>query len=408
MFRVLYKHLLLRHHISTTVPTTTTHHFNLYGAVFHPHNPHLKSISGIPENPIIPTSFTEKYLINSCGLPPESKRGFNETQIARLFSKKWHLFSPIGLSFAQKYLLNSIGLPPEKTKYIYLSPAEKPDSVISFLKNNGFAITQIAGLISKDPSVLYFDPNNFVKPKLDFFLNLGASHSEVADFIVSHPNYLDWKLQDGIIPSFNFLKRYIDDNAVILSIFKRWPDIIYFHLESRIPIFREHGVPECNIIKLLISSPRTFGLSIVRYNEIFEVIKKIGIDPSSPRFLFAFRTVAGMSKSRWEKKLAICRNELRWSENDILFMLKSNPQLFTLSLEKRAIPRSAVLGILKSKGIIGEELKVTTILKLSEKGFMEKYVTKYQEQVPEVMEAYKKGGSEFVELGTRDMEGEVV
>ncbi|OVA04403.1 Mitochodrial transcription termination factor-related [Macleaya cordata] len=222
---------------------------------------------------------------------------------------------------------------------------------------------------------------------------------EVADLIASNPVILDRCIQDCIIPVLNFLKSYSD-----------------------------HGVPDCNIKKFLISTPRTLGLECDRFNETIEVVKELGIDPSTPTFLSAFRAIAPMSKwtcgdkwTMWEEKFKVFR-ELGWSDNDILSMFKKNPGcmvgtewrirrglvffiekykwkpsefllhpwLLRLSLEKRISPRCAVFEILKSKGIIGEELKVTSALKVAEKDFMENYVTKYQEQVPEVMEAYKK------------------
>ncbi|OVA04401.1 Mitochodrial transcription termination factor-related [Macleaya cordata] len=414
MFRVLYKQLL-RHHIPTTEPPTT-HPFNLYNVVLHHHhhphrNPHLKSMSGIPES-TSPRSFAVEYLINSCGLPPET-----------------------AYSAAKKlYCLTS---------------ADKPDWVLSLLKKHGFTKTQIARLISMDPMFLCPGPYTDLQPKLKYFFDMGVSHSEVADLIASNPVILGWNLWKTNMPVFSFLKRYIGDSAAILTIFKRWPEIVGCNLEvdvkPNIATFQDHGVPDCNIIKFFISTPRTLGLPREDFNETIEVVKKIGIDPSTPTFLSAFRAIALTSKQNWADKWTIWENKftvfrnLGWSENDILSMFKKNPGcmvgtqrrirrglvffiekykwkpsefllhpwLLRLSLEKKIIPRCAVFEILKSKGIIGEELKVTSALKVSEKDFIEKYVTKYQEQVPEVKEAYKKGGDEFVGLESQDLEGDV-
>ncbi|OVA04346.1 Mitochodrial transcription termination factor-related [Macleaya cordata] len=277
----------------------------------------------------------------------------------------------------------------------YTTSADIPNSLISLFSNHGFTKTQITGLISKQPMLLQFDANNALKPKLDFFFNLGVSPSKVANFIASNPVFLIRSLQNGIIPVFNFLKSYIgDDDAAILTILNRWPKLMDYNLEDlitpKIALFRDHGVTDCDIIKLFVSSPRTLGLKCDRLNEIIEMIKKVGIDPSTPRFSYAFRIMARLNKLHWEKKLAVFR-ELGLSESDALSMFKKNPFLFTLSLETRVIPRGAVLKILKSKGLIKEKLKVTTVLKAPEKEFLEKYVNKYQEEVPELMEAYKKG-----------------
>ncbi|OVA04406.1 Mitochodrial transcription termination factor-related [Macleaya cordata] len=403
MFRVLYKQLL-RHHIPTTEPPTT-HPFSLYNVVLHHHHHrhrtlHLKSIPRLRAS-TLPRSFVVEYLINSCGLPPETAYSAAD-------------------------------------KLCYLSSTEKPDWVLSLLKNHGFTKTQIARLISNMPSILRLPPYIDLQPKLKYFFDMGVSRSEVADLIASNPVILDENLLNCIIPVFNFLKSYFNDNADILTIVKRWPEIFRYSLEyyviPNIATFRDHGVPDCNIKKFLISTPRTLGMGCIRFSATVEVVKKLGIDPSSRTFLSAVRAIAPMSKSTWGDKWTIWEDkfnvfrELGWSENDILSMFKKNPGcmvgtewkirrgleffiekykwkpaefllhpwLLRLSLEKRIIPRCAVFEILKSKGIIGEELKVASALKVSEKDFMEKYVIKYQEQVPEVMEAYKKGGDEFV------------
>ncbi|OVA04339.1 Mitochodrial transcription termination factor-related [Macleaya cordata] len=385
MFRVLYRDL--KHSIKTR-ESTTIHFSNLYNVVvvLQKQNPHFKTISQTPE-PTIPPSFTVNYLINSCGLPPEK-----------------------AYSAAEKIRLRS---------------TENPDSVISLFKNHGFTKTQISVLISKRPSLLLSDTNNNLKPKLEFFSDSGFfSCSELANLIASTPELLlTGSLQNKIIPSFNFLKSYIGDKASILTIFKRWPKIFDCNLEMvvrpNISIFQDHGVPDINIVKLFITYPRTLGQKPDRFKEIIDTVKKLGFDPSTQMFQLAFRIIAGMSKSSLDKKLAVFR-ELGWSEDDILSMIKKNPccvapagekikrgleffmekykwkpadfmlqpWLFSLSLEKRVIPRCAVLEILKSKGI-SEKLKVTTILKRPEKEFVEKYVNKYQEEIPEVMIAYK-------------------
>ncbi|KAF9624936.1 hypothetical protein IFM89_015656 [Coptis chinensis] len=79
-------------------------------------------------------------------------------------------------------------------------------------------------------------------------------------------------------------------------------------------------------------------------------------------------------------------------QNFELSDIVKNPVILALSLEKRIIPRCNVLKILYSIGLIGRVNagSVTLALTLNEEKFIEKYVTKYQVTVPEMVHAYKR------------------
>ncbi|KAG6523221.1 hypothetical protein ZIOFF_013074 [Zingiber officinale] len=78
-----------------------------------------------------------------------------------------------------------------------------------------------------------------------------------------------------------------------------------------------------------------------------------------------------------EKKLA-------WTPDYIV----KNPNVLTLSLEKRLIPRYAVLHILMHKGLI-KPVFTGNHFKMSNQKFMMQFVTEYQEKAPEIVEAIK-------------------
>ncbi|OVA18778.1 Glycoside hydrolase [Macleaya cordata] len=122
----------------------------------------------------------------------------------------------------------------------------------------------------------------------------------------------------------------------------------------------------------------------------------------------------------WEKKTEVFKS-VGWSEYEILsafrlqpnFMLTSEekirkmidffvnklglkpsnvaqyPNLILYSLEKRIIPWSSVIQVLKSKGLMKKDQGVITALHLSKDAFEKRYVIKYQETVPKVIEAYQ-------------------
>ncbi|CAK9178080.1 unnamed protein product, partial [Ilex paraguariensis] len=65
-----------------------------------------------------------------------------------------------------------------------------------------------------------------------------------------------------------------------------------------------------------------------------------------------------------------------------------HPNLFLLSLEKRIIPRCSVLQLLMSKDLFEWNNNLMRVFLMTEKTFLENFVTKYQHLVPEVVKAH--------------------
>ncbi|BFG32355.1 hypothetical protein CerSpe_186290 [Prunus speciosa] len=76
-------------------------------------------------------------------------------------------------------------------------------------------------------------------------------------------------------------------------------------------------------------------------------------------------------------------------------MISKYPDLLLLSLEKRIIPRCSVLQLLLSQGFIKEDvIKVPYVLKMTDKSFRQRILSKYEAAVPDIVKAYK-GKIEF-------------
>lgn len=68
--------------------------------------------------------------------------------------------------------------------------------------------------------------------------------------------------------------------------------------------------------------------------------------------------------------------------------VSSTPTVLSLSYEKRTLLRYKVLDILVSRGVLKKGIRMGH-LTMSEKKFAERYVSRYQEVIPEVLEAYR-------------------
>eukprot|EP00268_Persea_americana_P052197 TRINITY_DN5837_c0_g1_i1.p1 TRINITY_DN5837_c0_g1~~TRINITY_DN5837_c0_g1_i1.p1 ORF type:complete len:389 (-),score=49.62 TRINITY_DN5837_c0_g1_i1:736-1902(-) len=347
----------------------------------------FKFISSI-SNPIItkPHSFTLSYLINSCGLSPES---------ALSVSKKLNLKTP-----------------------------ENPNSVIELLRKHGFADTQITKMVTKFPSLLLSDPNKTLSPKIDVFKRYGVSGPDLTKIISSSPSLFQASVNKQIIPSFDFLRSVVHTDENVSATLRRSSRLFQSNLEKKIApnisIIRSHGVPDSNIAKLIVTHPRTVLLGVERFGEIVAFVKEMDFNPLSANFTFAIRVMSGMKKSNWERKMKVYER-LGWSKEEFLSAFKVQPKcmmvseekivkvaeflqcemgwkpsilakcpnLLLYSLEKRTIPRCLLLRILIKKGLIMEEPGLFWMLNICEKQFLEKILIKYQDLVPEIVTVYQ-------------------
>ncbi|OMO50514.1 Mitochodrial transcription termination factor-related protein [Corchorus olitorius] len=338
------------------------------------------SVTATPEN-----SFTISYLINSCGLSPKS---------AKLASKR-----------------------------VYFETPEKPDSLISFLKNQGFSGSEIAELIRRAPKILVCNPEKTLLPKFEFFYSRGVSSSSLAKILSACPSVLESNLNSCIIPNFNFFKDFAgcSDDKVLVA-YKRSPWILVNDFRSvaapNLAILRECRVPESNIMSYFVNQPAIFAISHERFKRTVEEVKKLGVCPVKQKFLLTLQALLQISESTKERKLNVYR-EWGWSDEEIAlafvkfpfcFMysvhkikaamnfyintaglrssdVANRPRLLGFSLEKRIIPRFAVIQFLSSKGLIKNNVSLAKVLGPNEKKFLQMFVIPYGD--PDLLKLYK-------------------
>jgi mTERF domain-containing protein len=78
-------------------------------------------------------------------------------------------------------------------------------------------------------------------------------------------------------------------------------------------------------------------------------------------------------------------NKSGWPSTDIA----SIPRVINISLEKRIIPRWSVVQILQAKGLVKNNLALATFLLPSERVFLEKFVIRFRDDVPQLLKVYQ-------------------
>jgi mTERF domain-containing protein len=97
-----------------------------------------------------------------------------------------------------------------------------------------------------------------------------------------------------------------------------------------------------------------------------------------------------VSEKKIQKSMGFFVNKVKMKP----LLIPKNHYLLLYSLEKRIIPRCSVLQLLISKRLIKEDTSISRAIRMSENKFVEKLVSKYQNEVPDVVRAYQ-GKIEF-------------
>ncbi|XP_031273766.1 transcription termination factor MTERF15, mitochondrial-like isoform X2 [Pistacia vera] len=331
--------------------------------------------------------------------------------------------------FTVPYLINSCGLSPEKaesvSKRIKLQSAEQPDLVLKVLRNRGFTTAHIAKLVGLRPSLLLANPEKSILPKFKFFNTFGITDAELARVCSSNPTILGCSLENLLIPNYKFLKSVLLSDANVIKSFRNnsWLFLqdLPKTLSPKLAVLRELGMPE-NFVALIL----TCYISIVlqkreKFDKNVKKVIEMGFDPQKSGFIHAMQVFVAMSQSTREHKLDVFRG-WGWSDEDIMLVFRKRPSfmnaseskimnamdllvnkmgwqstdialcpdIFLMSLEKRVIPRCLVIKVLQSKGLVKKKLCLSSCVKPVEKLFLDRFVTKYLDQVPDLMNIYQK------------------
>ncbi|XP_030947353.1 uncharacterized protein LOC115971524 [Quercus lobata] len=231
-------------------------------------------------------------------------------------------------------------------------------------------------------------------------------------------------LKNNLIPCYDFLKSLLFENEKVITALGRSQRALLSNgtktMVPNIALLREVGAPPSTISFLVIRSPSVAFIKLSKFVKAVQEVKEMGFDPSRFAFVQAILVVLSIKKPTWEYKFEIFRR-WGWSKEDILlafrrfpnFMLLSdekitkvmnfvvnklgqpstdilmNPVVLNLSLEKRIIPRCSVVQILLAKNLIKSDLSLATFLLPNEKLFLEKFVIKFQDNVPQLLSMYQ-------------------
>ncbi|CAN6561943.1 unnamed protein product [Malus baccata var. baccata] len=337
--------------------------------------------------------------------------------------------SEIQPNFTINYLINSCGLSPKgaisASKWFELQSPERADSVLSFLRTHGFSEIQISKILRSCTQLLNSNPEKTLLPKLEFFRSNGVSMEGLGKLLANYPRILSVSLEKQIVPTYNFLRSMISEKNAV-SVLSRGSWFIYSkNLVPNLELLRESGMPPSCISLLLARQPTAFALKPKLLGEVVDRVAQMGFNMQTSTSVHAMCVLLlrfNDSNSVWNRSCEVYKR-WGWSEDDVLSafrrypycMNKSEtkiasvmdflvnkmgwpqtsivkyPTVMGLSMESRIIPRCSVVKVLVLKGLIKEieNVSLSSLLAPAEKCFLDKFVFRYIDEVPQLLSVYE-------------------
>ncbi|MED6179765.1 hypothetical protein PIB30_003980 [Stylosanthes scabra] len=332
-------------------------------------------------------------------------------------------------NFTISYLIATCGFSPETaaqlSQKVHFQSPEKPNAVLALLRKYGFSETQISKYIQKRPMLLITNANKIILPKLKFLSSIGISREDLRKLVIENHGLLARSLEKCLIPRYEVLKSVVRNEREVVCSLKRGAmafalcDVIK-NVVPNTQVLRDLGVPQSSISMLVMFHPSEAFMTHAKFVEGVKLAKEMGFDPIKSNFISAVhvllhtdsekmeRKMKSLEKWGWSKEVSLKSfrkfptfmsysperisramrflvEDMGWTAEDIARF----PTTLGYSLEKRVIPRCHVIKVLKSKGLVKDQLCLPTFMCAKEEEFLEYYVTKYQEQVPLLSKVYQ-------------------
>ncbi|VAH98224.1 unnamed protein product [Triticum turgidum subsp. durum] len=344
----------------------------------------------------------------------------------RLLSAAAPAISPNPSFAVEEYLVATCGLTRAQalkasSKLSHLKSSANPDAVLAFLAGLGLSGADVAAVVAKDPQFLCAGVERTLSPIVDGLTGLRLSRSEIARLVSLAPVKFSRRSVVSKVEYYLPLSGSIDN---LLRPLKHGSGFLGSHLERvvkpNVKLLAECGLGACDIAKLFIREPRMISAKPGRVLAMVACAERLGVPRGSGMFRQALHTISCFSEDKIAAKLDYLKKTLRWSDgevriavskcpvllsrsNDVLQRLSEfliseaglepayiahRPAMLTYSLEGRLRPRYYVVKFLKESGLLNHDRDYYSMVVVSEKEFVEKFICPHKQAAPHLAEDY--------------------
>ncbi|XP_040381648.1 uncharacterized protein LOC102709985 [Oryza brachyantha] len=334
-------------------------------------------------------------------------------------------------SLTLHFLRNSCGLSEDAAAAaaarVRLRSTKKAHAVLALFRGMGFQGAHIARVVSTFPNLLTYRANVTLAPKLEFFRReLGLTDAQIRRAVLASPyRVLSYSLEGCLRRNHLLLRELLGSDKNVTAAVLQSTELIHGDIRGillpKVKALRDHGATDDVIVKLVMTHPKALMHRLSPFEESLVAMEELGIRPCSRMFPYSFGLFARLHPRRWKRRMDNYLS-LGWTKEQVTeafvrhpycmsvsndkvrriwqFVTKrlgwsleyvvASPVLLSLSYEKRIVPRCMVLNLLASRGLFHGKIKMAHMC-MGKMKFVDRYVTRYQEEIPEVLEAYSAG-----------------
>uniref|UniRef100_A0ACD5ZQ21 Uncharacterized protein n=1 Tax=Avena sativa TaxID=4498 RepID=A0ACD5ZQ21_AVESA len=326
----------------------------------------------------------------------------------------------------EQYLVETCGLSRAQAlkasvKLSRLKSPSKPDAVLAFLAGLGLSRAAVAAAVAKDPQLLCASVERTLAPNVAKLISLGMSRSEVARLVSigcdrfrtrSVVSKVQYYLP--IFGSFENLLRIVERNSYLLT------SNVERVVKPNVAFLQKCGLGACDIANLCLSQSRLLTANLERLRAMVARAEGLGVPRGSGMFKHALHAVGFHSEENIAAKVDKLKKTLMWSDAEVGIAVSRNPHvlrkskdmlqrrsdflisevglqptyiahrpvMLCLSLEGRLRPRYYVVKFLKDNGLLMRDPSYSTVVTLTEKAFVERFICPHKEAAPHLSEDY--------------------
>ncbi|VAH98226.1 unnamed protein product [Triticum turgidum subsp. durum] len=344
----------------------------------------------------------------------------------RLLSAAAPAVSPNPSFVVEEYLVGTCGLTRAKalkasTKLSHLKSPAKPDTVIAFLAGLGLSGDDVAAVVARDPLFLCAKVERTLSPVVAGLTGLGLSNAETARLVSLAPGSFRNR---SVVSKIEYYLKLFGSIENLLRPLKYGSGFLDSDLQRvvkpKVSILAECGLGACDIAKLFILAPRILSASTKRVLGMVACAKRIGVPRGSGMFKQALHAVSYFSEDKIAAKLDYLKRTPRWSDTEVgiavskapILLARSNdvlqrmsdflfsevgldpayivhrPAVLTYSLDGRLRPCYYVVKFLKESGLLNHDRDYYSMVMVSEKVFLEKFICPHKQAAPHLAEDY--------------------
>ncbi|KAF7130075.1 hypothetical protein RHSIM_Rhsim10G0152200 [Rhododendron simsii] len=189
---------------------------------------------------------------------------------------------------------------------------EKPHSIVHFLKQLGFSDAHIRSSIRLYPKVLFSDVDKTLKPKVQFFQDLGFAGPDLVKFFSKNSRVSSLCFKKSWKPCIDIIKKTLvndKSNQDLIQVLQRFhwgPSAL--RLKCSIAFLESCGLVGSQLSMLLKKQPWLFFISETALRDLLSRVLDMGFSVDSGMFVHAVCTVSGMSAETFSRKFELFRS----------------------------------------------------------------------------------------------------